>query len=116
MSAEHLNHFNCIEGVCLATAVLWLVKQQIKAERRPNIDPSRLEIHHIDPIHNGGGDERDNLEALTKVEHAQRHFRSALQSKYDWDFAQKEFWSVRLIVQRMNLDEIEEFNRSINND
>ena len=115
MTVEHLIHFDNRKLAIVAAAVSWLIKQQIKAEEKPDIDPSDLEIHHKNPIHNGGGNSRDNLEAVTRVEHAQRHFQSAVNSKDDWDFASREYLAVRLIIQRMNPSELDEFNTSINN-
>lgn len=91
----------------------WLWRK-LKNERsqRDGISPRDLEIDHVKPKWKGGTDAESNLRAVTRPEHAEKHFREASTTK-DRKTAKAEYWAVSQIVQRMKPNEVKEFNQRI---
>jgi len=105
-----------IAGISLiglyAVSLLAFTKDQRNTlkQQRPDVqDKSKLEIHHITPLYQGGDSELDNGEALLRPFHALEHYKNAINAKNS-DTASAEYWAVRKIVNRMSQSELEEFN------
>lgn len=84
------------------------VKESIR-KQHPKYGEERIEVDHIVPRHKGGTSERSNLQPLSIVEHAEKHWTSAVQEA-QYAQAVKDYAGVRLIVMRMTPDELENFN------
>lgn len=87
-------------------------KDEYRNRRTDIEDKSKLEVHHKKPLYQGGGNDEDNGEALTRPEHALAHFRLAISSGNKRDI-EANYWAVKAIVKRMTPDEVAEFNSLI---
>lgn len=94
----------------ISVAIAFQLRQRLKAQR-PEVPPEDLEIHHKTPRYKSGGDNEENLVALTRPLHAIEHYRLARKSKGRDRHAND--WAVRQIVKRMTPEELEEFNEMI---
>lgn len=88
------------------------IKNLLKQQREDVEDKSLLEVHHKKPIFKGGESTIENGEAVTRPEHAHRHWSEAMSSEDRGD-ARAHFWSVSKIIQRMKPGELDEFNDMI---
>lgn len=83
-------------------------KEEIRQEH-PLYGQERIEVDHITPRYKGGDSQRTNLQPLTIVEHAEKHWTAAVQEA-QYAHARKEYGAVRLIVMRMTEQELNAFN------
>lgn len=90
---------------------LWRLLKQERSQAS-GVPIEDLEIDHIKPNWRGGTDNRSNLQALTRPEHAEKHFKEA-KNATDRKTARNEYGAVSMIVQRMKPDELKEFNKRI---
>lgn len=111
MSVEALPNIPWPELTLVAIAISFTLRQKIKHEQRPYVDPNLLEIHHRKPYFMGGNGEEDNLMAVTKVEHALEHYDDAMNTTGDQ--SRGHWWSVQKIVGRMDEQEVDLFNQAI---
>jgi hypothetical protein len=86
------------------------LKQEEKQKR--GLPTSMLEAHHKTPRYLGGSDSLENMEILTRPEHALTHWLRALIAP-DHDQASAEYWAVSQIVRRMTPSELQQFNSEI---
>lgn len=84
--------------------------KEIRRETDINTRFKRLEVHHIEAKFAGGSLDSDNTFALTLPEHALSHL---LDSRLSKGTREGHLWSVRQITRRMNLAELNEFNRML---
>lgn len=70
------------------------LKRKIKYEEQPDIPENELYIDHRLPVSKGGGNERENLQALTVYQHLVKHYQAG------------EFNAVNLILSTMSRQEV----------
>ena len=46
---------------------------------------SRLEVHHVTPLHEGGTNEPDNLRVLCRRHHVRAHYTAPTAERMAWD-------------------------------
>ena len=88
------------------------VKIQKRQERTDITPDTRTEMHHRKLKAFGGTDTADNAACLTLPEHAAEHFDLAMRATIT-DDASANWWAVRKIVQRMQPEELDQFNQML---
>lgn len=83
-------------------------KEEIRQEH-PLYGQERIEVDHIVPRYKGGDSQRTNLQPLSIVQHASKHWTAAVHEA-QYAHARKEYGAVRLIVMRMTEGELNAFN------
>lgn len=86
------------------------IKSQKRVERIKKGIPANsvLEVDHIVPKYAGGTGDEENAQALTRAEHAHKHFTEAHDPRPK-ENPQAEWVGTRYIIGRMNLDEFTDF-------
>ena len=95
-------------GLLPLVGISFAVKESVR-KQHPEYGKERIEVDHIVPRHQGGTSERTNLQPLSIVEHAEKHWTAAVQSA-QYAQARKDYAGVRLIVMRMTEQELNAFN------
>jgi hypothetical protein len=88
--------------------ISFAVKESIR-KQHPQYGQERIEVDHIIPRHQNGTSDRSNLQPLSIVEHAEKHWTAAVH-KAQYAQARKDYGGVRLIVMRMTEQELNAFN------
>jgi hypothetical protein len=71
----------------------------------------RLEAHHQKPLCRGGTDDPKNMKIVTLPEHAMAHYELGMNAR--GKEKSQNLGAVKMIVQRMTLDEVGDFNSMI---
>lgn len=73
----------------------------------------RTEKHHVEPLYRNGSNDPSNLTRVSLPDHASLHFLEAMDGMTPKDRSAN-FGAVRLIVHRMDAEDLAKFNENIN--
>ena len=73
----------------------------------------KTEKHHVEPLYRGGKNEQGNIARVSLPDHAELHFLKAMDGMTRRD-RNANFGAVRLIVHRMDAEDLVKFNEKIN--